>query len=67
MDQMIEIMHFSVSIVVMSVSSTSSLDEAQTPRHNGDTPKQTTARPRSRNPQSPFLGNAGVFQEADVT
>jgi hypothetical protein len=66
MDQMIEIMHFTVSIFVMGVSSISSLDATQTPYHNGDTPERTTIRPRRRNSQSPLLGNAGVFQEVDV-
>jgi hypothetical protein len=40
MDQMTEIMHFSVAIVVMDLCGTPSLDAAQTPCHHGDTPKE---------------------------
>jgi hypothetical protein len=36
MDEMIEIMHFSVSIFIVGVSSTSSLNVAQAPSHDGD-------------------------------
>jgi hypothetical protein len=64
---MIEIMHFSVSNFVMGVSGTSSLYAGQTPYHDGDTPKRTTTRPRSRNLQSLLLANAGGFQEVGAT
>jgi hypothetical protein len=65
MDQIIEIRHFSVLIFVMGVSGTSSLDAAETPswRHS----KKNHDSSPSINPQNLLLGNAGVFQEADVT
>jgi hypothetical protein len=66
MDQMIEIIHFSVLIFVVNVFGTSSLEAAQKPYHHGDTPKRTTIRPRSRNSQRSLLDNAGVFQEVNV-
>jgi hypothetical protein len=40
MYQIIEIMHFSMPIVVMGVSGISSLDAVQTPYHNENTPKE---------------------------
>jgi hypothetical protein len=43
MDQIIEIMRFSLPIVVMGGSATSSLDAAQIPYHNGETRKRTTS------------------------
>jgi hypothetical protein len=46
MDQMIEIMPFSVSIFVMGVSRTLSLNATQLPSHHEDTLKRTTAYPR---------------------
>jgi hypothetical protein len=66
MDAMIEIMHFSVSILAMGVSGASGLGTAQTPYDNEDAPRKPTTHPRSRNSQSPLLDNAGVFQEIDV-
>jgi hypothetical protein len=39
-DKIIEIMRFSLSIVAMGVSGISPLEPAQTPYHNGDTPKE---------------------------
>jgi hypothetical protein len=66
MNQMIEIMHFLVSFVVIGVSGTSFLDAAQTSYHNRNTLKGVTTRSRSRNSQSSLLSNAGVFQEVDV-
>jgi hypothetical protein len=60
-------MRFSVSIFVVGVSGMSSLNATQTSYHNEDIPTTTTARPWSRNSQNPLPGNAGVFQEVDVT
>jgi hypothetical protein len=62
---MIDVMHLTALIFVISVSGTSSLDSAQT--LEWDPPKGTKTRPRSRNLQSPLLGNVGAFQEVDAT
>jgi hypothetical protein len=64
MDQMIEIMHFSVSIFAGGVSGTSSPDTAQTSSWGSS--KMNHDSSRSRNSQIPLLGNPGIFQEVDV-
>jgi hypothetical protein len=65
MEEMIEIMHFSMSIFVVNVSRASSLDAVQTSEWGYS--KRNQNRLQSRHPQTSLPGHAGGFQEVDVT
>jgi hypothetical protein len=66
MDQMSEIMHFSVAIVIMGLSGTHFWTR---PRHHTimEMLQKNHDSSRSRNSQSKLLGHAEVFQEVDVS
>jgi hypothetical protein len=64
MDEMIETMHFSVTVLVVNICRTSSLDAVQTSEWGYS--KRNQNRLQSRHPQTSLPGHAGGFQEVDV-